>query len=105
MLLVMIGIIKVDFDRNSGFILYLRKSLFTNHSVRITIHIIEKISFWAYRPISRFEPPVKRWLRHFFKSIAGKKNKMQVFTHELVNDLGKEIKEMIFTRELLDKLG
>ena len=48
MLLVMIGIIKVDFDRNSGFILYLRKSLFTNHSVRITIHIIEKISFWAY---------------------------------------------------------
>ena len=40
-----------------------------------------------------------------FKSIAGKKNKMQVFTHELVNDLGKETKEMIFTRELLDKLG
>ena len=42
---------------------------------------------------------------HFFKSIAGKKNKTQLFTHELVNDLGKEIKEMIFTRELLDKLG
>ncbi|MBO6240644.1 MAG: hypothetical protein J6O61_07425 [Butyrivibrio sp.] len=40
-----------------------------------------------------------------FKSIAGKKNKMQVFTHELVNDLGKGIKEMIFTRELLNKLG
>ena len=30
---------------------------------------------------------------------------MQVFTHELVNDLGKEKKEMIFTRELLDKFG
>jgi len=41
----------------------------------------------------------------FLKSIAGKKNKVKVFTHELVNDLGKEIKEMIFTRELLDKLG
>ena len=41
----------------------------------------------------------------FLKSIAGKKNKMQDFTHELVYDLGKEIKEMIFARELLDKLG
>ena len=41
----------------------------------------------------------------FLKSIAGKKNKMQDFTHELVYDLGKEIKEMIITRELLDKLG
>ena len=41
----------------------------------------------------------------FLKSIAGKMNKVQVFTHELVNDLGKEIKEMIITRELLDKLG
>ena len=69
----------------SGFILYAQLTVdFITHSRK----------FLGY---SRICP--------FFKSIAGKKNKKQVFTHELVNDLGKGIKEMVFTRELLDKPG